>query len=144
MKRLRRFLIIALSVFVPFLVCACSLDKISINSLFGPKPTEPPKLTAAEIYESYEALEDQLVEIEGSGVIMAMMPLCEGYTGMDMRPAFVDTQGSSITAWGWPEGAESQSLRTFRAYVRVFRGEIGCPGSLQNQVIPYLEIVEIR
>jgi hypothetical protein len=104
-------------------------------------------LTAAQVIENYPAYEGQMVGLRGYGVIMETLPLCPGYQGLDTRLLFVDEENDSITAIVAvsTSGTErSEDLRDFQAYVRVFSGEIGCPGSLQSLTFPYLEIVAVK
>jgi hypothetical protein len=78
---------------------------------------------------------------------MMTVPLCPEYTGMDTRLSFVDEANNSIYAVvtaSAPGAERSENLREFQGYVRVFNGEIGCPGSLQTATFPYLEIVAIK
>jgi len=124
-----------------FLLPACTPDGLS-----SPTPAEP-LLTITGILQDYSAYEDQLVRVRGYGVIEAMMPLCPGHVGMDTRMAFVDEEENNITAklagnlW---EAMKGDELRDFQGYVRVFSGEIGCPGSLRSETFPYFEIVAIK
>jgi hypothetical protein len=78
---------------------------------------------------------------------MMTAPLCPGYVGMDTRLSFVDESNENIVAvvTATAPGAErGDALREFQGYVRVFNGEIGCPGSLRTEIIPYFEIVAIK
>lgn len=78
---------------------------------------------------------------------MLTAPLCPGYVGMDTRLSFIGEADSSMRAMvtasaQWTE--RSDNLRGFQGYVRLFNGEIGCPGSLQTLTFPYLEIVGVE
>jgi hypothetical protein len=104
-------------------------------------------VSVTDIQENYATYDNQLVSVKGYGVIMMTAPLCPGYTGMDTRLNFVDEADNSIYAvvMASAPGAErSENLREFQGYVRLFNGEIGCPGSLQTATFPYLEIVAIK
>ena len=85
--------------------------------------------------------------MRGHGAVMETLPLCPGYQGMDTRMSFIDEQNDTIYAVDatTTSGMEStDEVRVFEAYVRVFSGEIGCPGSLQVQTFPYLEIISVK
>jgi len=115
----------------------------------GPSTPTPPgiQLTVAQVKGDYMAYEGLLAGMQGYGVIMMTAPLCPGYVGMDTRIFFVDAQQENIVAvlTATAEGAQrSDTLREFQAHVRVFNGQIGCPGSLGNVTFPYLEIVGIK
>jgi len=62
--------------------------------------------------------------------------------------AFVDAEEENITArlTGdiWEEAVKKDTLRDFLGYVRIFSGEIGCPGSLQTETFPYFEIITVK
>jgi hypothetical protein len=123
------------------LLPACALEQAA-----SPTPAGV-LLSIADILENYTPYEGQLVSVRGYGVIMMTAPLCPGYTGMDKRMSFLGEQDQSIPAvvTASASGAErSDSLREFHGYVRLFSGEIGCPGSLQTTVFPYFEIVAIK
>jgi hypothetical protein len=128
---------------IPVLLLACTLEWLSTAT---PTPAEP-LLTIKGILQDYATYEDQLVHVRGYGVIEAMMPLCEGYVGMDTRMAFVDDEENNITArlagnlW---EAMKGNEIRDFLGYVRVFSGDLGCPGSVGAMSFPYFEIVEVR
>ena len=140
---------------LPVLLLACTLERLSIStSTPGPTPTPAstptpavPVLTVSEILQDYAAYQDQLVIVQGYGVVQAMMPLCDGYVGMNTRTVFVDGEGNNITArlvgdlW---EAMRGDTLRDFLGYVRVFNGDLGCPGSAVSETFPYFEIVEVR
>ena len=128
-----------------FLLLACSLERLATATPATPTSSEP-LLTITGILQDYATYEDQLVRVRGYGVIEAMMPLCPGYVGMDTRMAFVDSAENNINAslagntW---EAMNSSVLRDFRGYVRVFNGELGCPGSVGKASFPYFEIIEV-
>ena len=111
-------------------------------------PTQSmPSISVVEIQENYQSYDGQLVRVRGYGVIMMTAPLCPGYVGMDTRLSFMGEAASSIYAvlTETAQGAErSESLREFQGYVRVYKGEIGCPGSVQNAAFPYFEVVSIK
>ena len=123
------------------LLPACALDRF-----FSSTPSSP-AVSVADIQENYSSYEGQLLSVRGYGVIEAMLPLCPGYVGMDKRMVFVDEAGVNITAVLvgniWEQAVTDDTLREFQVYVRVFSGEIGCPGSLQTLTLPYLEIVGV-
>jgi len=43
--------------------------------------------------------------------------------------------------WGVMRG---DTLRDFLGYVRLFSGDMGCPGSVVNSTFPWFEIVQVR
>ena len=109
-------------------------------------PTASP-VTTKQILESAARYQDQLITLRGYGLIMATLPLCKGYIGLDTRTQFVDAENNLITAVdrvGSGKAIKGDTLRTFRAYVRVFEGEIGCPGQTRRERIVYLEIVGVE
>ncbi len=90
--------------------------------------------------------------MQGYGIIMATMPLCPGYAGLDRRTRFVDSQNALITAvvrWQ-PQPSENirmydpDNLRAFEGYIRIFGGEIGCPGATKVETFPYFEITGVK
>lgn len=104
-------------------------------------------VTAKQILESPARYQDQLITLRGYGLIMATLPLCKGYIGLDTRTQFVDAENNLITAVdrvGSGKAIKGDVLRTFRAYVRIFDGEIGCPGQTRRERIVYLEIVGVE
>lgn len=116
----------------------------------APAPAEP-IVSVREIKESPRRFENQLVRIRGYGTIMATLPLCPGYVGLDTRCQFVDEAQDKIVARASDKLASPGSAifdekrpRLFRAYVRVFEGEIGCPGQLRKESFPWLEIVAVE
>lgn len=109
-------------------------------------PAAPP-LTAKQIEELPTRYQDQLITLRGYGLIMATYPLCKGYVGLDTRTQFVDAEDNLITAVdrvGSGKAIKKDTLRTFRAYVRVFDGEMGCPGQTRRERIVYLEIIGVE
>ncbi len=140
---------------LPALLLACTLERLSIStSTPGSTPTPVstptpalPVLTVSGILQDYATYQDQLVIVQGYGVVEAMMPLCDGYVGIDTRTIFVDKEGKDLTAnlagnlW---EAMKGDTLRDFLGYVRIFNGDLGCPGSVANSTFPYFEIVEVR
>jgi hypothetical protein len=140
---------------LPTLLLACTLGTLSFSTSTPISTSTPastptsalPVLTVSGILKDYATYQDQLVSVQGYGVVEAMMPLCEGYVGMDMRTVFVDKEGNSITAslagnlW---EAMKGDKIRDFLGYVRVFNGDLGCPGSVANSTFPYFEIVEVK
>ncbi len=109
-------------------------------------PAAPP-VTAKQILESPARYQNQLITLRGYGLIMATLPLCKGYVGLDTRTQFVDAENTLITAVdrvGSGKAIKGSTLRTFRAYVRMFDGEIGCPGQTRRERIVYLEIIDVK
>lgn len=144
MRFLRRFIPGFCWLLAFLLLPAC----VMIESSPTPSSTpSAPLLTIAGILQDYTTYEDQLVRVQGHGIIEAMMPLCPGYAGMDTRMVFVDEAGENMPAVLvgdiWEQAVMNDTLREFRAYIRVFSGEIGCPDSLQTRTFPYLEIIEV-
>jgi hypothetical protein len=43
-----------------------------------------------------------------------------------------------------PGAERGDTLREFQGYVRVFNEEIGCPGSLRTEIIPFFEFLAIN
>jgi len=139
MKQSQRF---ALKTFC--LLALLALQACDYRGYLPTKTSERP-LSVTEIQESYVNYEDQLVSVSGYGIVMMTLPLCPGYVGMEKRVEFIDAERDMITAVSRTEGSEeSSSLHVFQAYVRVFRGEIGYPGSVHSETFPYLEIVAIK
>jgi hypothetical protein len=139
-KKIRNALVSLCLLVIPM---ACTLESLSPAT---PTPSEP-VLTITGILQDYAAYEDQLVRLRGYGVVEAMMPLCPGYVGMDTRMAFVDAEGNNINAklvgnlW---EAMKTDELRDFLGVVRLFSGDLGCPGNVTNANFPYFEIVEVK
>jgi hypothetical protein len=141
MNQFQRTCLKAVCLLALVLLPACALEQVA-----SPTPAGV-FLSIADIQENYASYEGQLVSVRGYGVIMMTVPLCPGYTGMDKRTVFLGEQDQSITAvlTDSASGAErTGSLREFQGYVRVFNGEIGCPGGLQTANFPYFEIVAIK
>lgn len=118
-----------------------------------PQPTDTPApltVTVKEVEKDPEAFRDRRVYIQGYGVIMATYPLCQGYVGIDRRSRFVDAAGDLIVAEvaaSWPSDVrrhDPDHLRTFEGYVRIFSGEIGCPGRTKTETFPYLELTGVK
>jgi|GEM_PF-3910493 len=104
-------------------------------------------VTAKQILASAARYQDQLITLRGYGLITATLPLCKGYIGLDTRTQFVDAENNLITAVdrvGSGKAIKGDALRTFHAYVRVFDGELGCPGQTRRERIVYLEIVGVE
>jgi len=63
---------------------------------------------------------------------------------------FVDAEHAKITAevrWQRPENIrmyDPDNLRVFEGYIRIFSGEIGCPGATKVETFPYFEIVGVE
>ena len=135
-------LILLNTFFLLVLLAACAPDGFTT-----PTPAEP-LLTITGIMQDYADYKDQLIRVRGYGIIEAMMPLCPGHVGMDTRMAFVDEVRDNITARLagniYEQAAEHDILRDFLGYVRIFSGEMGCPGSVRTETFPYFEIVAIK
>jgi hypothetical protein len=116
-------------------------------------PTATKTVTPQEVVSINQVLlqpqtyQDQTILIEGYGLIVATVSLCKGYIGLDRRTQFVgenDSHIPAIVSWQPQSNEElydTQKLHLFEAKVRIFQGEIGCPGSVQNGTFPYLEII---
>jgi hypothetical protein len=121
------------------------LSMVLLVLLAMPTACTPPKqsLTIARILKDPAAYADKPVTVRGYGVTMMTVPLCPGYSGMDMRTVFVDEQEDSITAVlpgdAW-EAMKGDELHDFQGYLRIFNGEAGCPGNVSATTIPYFEI----
>jgi hypothetical protein len=66
---------------------------------------------------------------------------------MDSRLSFVDEENNNIFAVvtaSAPGAERGDTLREFQGYVRVFNEEIGCPGSLRTEIIPFFEFLAIN
>jgi len=141
MNQNKCFILAVLSLLAIFLLPGCSPDGFAT-----PTPSEP-WLTVTEIQQDYPAHADELVHMRGYGVTMMTAPLCPGYTGMDTRMVFIDEEEHSIVAvlpgdmWDAVRGDE---LREFQGYVRVFNGDIGCPGDVHTEAFPYFEVVMVE
>jgi hypothetical protein len=139
-------LFVLLGVLAIFVV-GCGLTR----SQPGPSETLAPSLTTiADIERAPEAFRDQAVRIQGYGIIEATVPLCPGYVGMDRRTQFVDAAQKMIAAQLQDEALKGQrrydpqNLRVFEGYIRIFSGEIGCPGATQVETFPYFEITGVQ
>ena len=116
-----------------------------------PTPTPGvPLVSVAEVTRNPEAFRNRPVRLQGHGTMVATVPLCPGYVGLDRRTAFVDAEGGRIPAevrWKPPldfRMYDPDNLRTFTGYIRVFSGEIGCPGHTQVETFPYFEITGVE
>lgn len=131
-------------------------------------------VSVAEIEENPERFKDALVRIQGYGVIVATIPLCPGYVSIDTRYRFVEKKSQVGIVAKLPEGLNKlydlalkegdPHLRRlasrfyggfsglegdegpwfFWVYVRIFDGEIGCPGDIRKEKFPYMEIVGVE
>jgi len=107
-------------------------------------------VSVSEILKNPTAFRDKYVRLQGYGFTTATLRLCEGYVGLDRRTLFVDAQRNQIVAqvkWKPPENTrmyDPEHLRVFEGYVRIFSGEIGCPGSIKVETFPYLEVVDVK
>lgn len=114
-----------------------------------PSPGGAQVVSLAEILAAPARFRDQLVRLEGHGLIMATFPLCPGYVGLDERQRFIDAEDRMIVAtiaFPWPEGEpmhDAETLRVFEGYIRIFQGPMGCPGSAKERTVPYFEITGI-
>jgi hypothetical protein len=120
---------------------ACTMETLSTST-----PTTP-ALTISIIKENPGAYAGQLVSLRGYGVVVMSLPLCPGHVGMDTRKQFIDEQQNDIPAVvtaSAPGAEKSDTLRLFLGTVKIFSGEMGCPGSIGNVIFPYFEITEIR
>ncbi|MCS7260942.1 MAG: hypothetical protein NZ765_09200 [Anaerolineae bacterium] len=115
-------------------------------------PTGTPAVlpvSIGDVMANPEAFRDRLVHIRGHGLIAATFPLCKGYVGLDRRTHFVDAAGDKMVAetkWQPPPNTrmyDPDNLRTFEGYIRVFRGEIGCPGDIKFETFPYFEVINV-
>lgn len=136
--------------FIVILLVATSLIGCAVPATSTPQPTSTPMapLVSIDAVKANPAsFQDKYIRMQGHGVMMATFPLCPGYTGLDTRTIFVDAKGLSITAvvkWKPPESSrlyDRDKLRVFEGYIRIFSGEIGCPGSTRVDTFPYFEIV---
>ena len=111
-------------------------------------PTPPARqVTISEIKQNPESYLGKLVSLHGYGIVAMMAPLCPGYTGMDTRTKFIDEQQNDIPAVvaATASGAErGTAVRVFLGYVRIFSGDVGCPGNVSRVNFPYFEIIEIK
>lgn len=106
-------------------------------------------VSIGDIIADPEAFRDRLVHMRGHGLVTATFPLCKGYVGLDRRTRFVEAAGAEIVAdvkWQPPPNTrmyDPDNLRTFEGYIRIFRGEIGCPGAVTSETFPYFEVLNI-
>lgn len=113
-------------------------------------PATPTFVSVNEILKNPDAFRDKRVRVQGYGFTTATLPLCAGYVGLDRRTLFLDAQRTQITAevkWKPAAGArmyDPDNVRVFEGYVRIFSGEIGCPGSIKVETFPYFEVVEVH
>ena len=134
------------------LLLLCSLVGSACGLVNTPTPTpiptpSAPEVSVAEVQANYSAYEGQLVSVRGYGVVMMTAPLCPGYTSLDTRLNFLGEADSSIPAVlsSSAQGVDrGEALREFQVYIRLFSGEIGCPGGLQTAAFPYLEILAVE
>ncbi|MGC8838748.1 MAG: hypothetical protein ACP5UM_10070 [Anaerolineae bacterium] len=121
-----------------------------VSLLAGCAARGTPLVSVAEVTRNPEAFRDRPVRLRGHGTMVATFPLCPGYVGLDRRTVFVDAEGGRITAevrWTPPPNFrmyDPDGLRTFTGYIRIFSGEIGCPGSVQVETFPYVEITGVE
>ncbi|MGB9639876.1 MAG: hypothetical protein ACPL4H_03130 [Anaerolineales bacterium] len=125
---------------------ACAVPSQTIPTATKAEPTQA-VVSISQVLLQPQAYQSQTVLIEGYGLIVATIPLCKGYIGLDRRTQFVgenDSHIPAIVSWR-PQSNEklydNQKLHLFEAKVHIFQGEIGCPGSVQNTTFPYLEII---
>jgi len=122
-----------------------------------PSPTAAPTATSSEVLvtisdieRSPDAYRDRHVLIQGYGIMMATLPLCPGYVGLDRRSKFVDAQHHQIVAevkWKPPQNVpmyDPDNLRLFEGHIRVFSGQIGCTGTTTVETFAYFEIVGVK
>jgi hypothetical protein len=130
--------------FFCIIILACLLVSACAPAL-TPTPSVM-MVSIADLLANYSAYAGQLLNVTGYGVVMQTAPLCPGYTGMDTRLRFIGEADSSIPAVLSPSALgmdRGESLRQFQVYVRIFSGDLGCPGSLQSATFPYLEILGV-
>jgi len=118
-----------------------------------PQPTDTsvtPLVSISDVEKNPGAFRDKHVRMQGYGLIMATLPLCQGYVGLDRRTRFVDAKRDLIPAdvrWKPPENFrmyDPDNLRVFDGYIRIFSGEIGCPAAIAVETFPYFEIVGVE
>jgi hypothetical protein len=105
-------------------------------------------VTIEQINGSPDQFRDKAVKVRGAGIAVATYPLCPGYVGFDRRVVFFESPsgGPSICAVNrLPSGVRSHydTPQVFEGYVRVFSGDIGCPGEVKHETFPYLEITGV-
>jgi hypothetical protein len=102
-------------------------------------------VTIAQIQSAPDQFRDKPVRIRGVGISVATFPLCPGYVGFDKRVVFFENAGGGPSIYAvdkLPGGVRSHydSPQVFEGYMRVFSGEVGCPGQVKQETFPYLEI----
>lgn len=121
-------------------------------TLSVPQSTGTPAVSlvsVGDVMANPEAFRDRLVHMRGHGLVTATFPLCKGYIGLDRRTRFVEAAGAEIVAdvkWQPPPNTrmyDPDNLRTFEGYIRIFRGEIGCPGAVSFETFPYFEVLNV-
>lgn len=141
MKEAVRLLLLAL-----VLLAGCRPRQTSST----PVSTYTSWVSIREIEKDPEAWRDQAVRMQGYGVIMATFPLCPGYVGLDRRAAFVDAARDHIPAvvvgdvFGQSNPYSADQVRVFEGSIRIFEGEIGCPGQARVERFPYFEITGVK
>jgi hypothetical protein len=144
MKQNKKIFVIKAILLILVMTACAPTENVSPTS----DPTqESPILTINDIKANYVEYEGKLVSILGYGMVMMTAPLCPGYVGMDTRLNFMDATDGNIPAVVVTSEVQAErysDVHEFRGYVRVFNGESGCPGSVQNQVFPFFEIVEVK
>jgi len=105
-------------------------------------------VTIDQIKSSPDQFRDRFVRIRGVGIAVATLPLCPGYTGFDKRVMFFENAGGGPSIYAvnkLPAGVQSHydTVQVFEGYVRVFSGEVGCPGKVKQEAFPYLEITGV-
>ena len=116
-----------------------------------PAHTPTPALVSIrEVEANPDAFRDRPVRMRGHGITVATLPLCPGYVGLDRRSTFVDAAGARITAnvrWKPAENVrmyDPDHVRVFTGFIRIFQGEIGCPGATRVETFPYFEITGVE
>ncbi len=151
-------LVVSLALLVSLAGCAAMPAASPLQPVLT--PTSSPAISEAtpvaslvsvkDIGENPEAFRDKPVRMQGYGVIMATVRLCPGYLGQDRRSQFVDAAGDRIVAEvRWKPSAtermyDPDTLRVFEGVIRIFSGEIGCPGAVQVETFPYFEITRVE
>jgi hypothetical protein len=100
-----------------------------------------------DIKQNPESYKDRLVIIQGHGITETQMMLCSGYIGMDTRTIFIDSHKDSIVSNAYADfgyiGYDENMLKLFLGYIRIFNGQIGCPGDIRNEAFPFFEIIRV-
>jgi len=120
----------------------------------GMKPTTtttinyyPEIVSVNDIKENQNLYKDKLVRTRGYGVMVVTVILCQGYVGFDTRYSFKDSQNNTIFTFVDANSSSDISyrdyLRTFEGYVRIFDGQIGCPGEIRTETFPYFEVISV-